>query len=150
MGYRLLCFARQVKKSFTEPDITVYKDSLRFPIGCVEVKRPVEDIFKDQNVLGEVYDQLMYLKCSWMLDTPFAILTDYQQWCVCWLDDDESNELAAKNFTLWDLTSNQDSTPSKGQEISPETSLEHHQQRFELGVVSFSKKNCFESFYIYI
>ena len=46
------------------------------------------------NILGEVYDQLMHLHSIFRVKTPFAILTSFEQWRICWLDTVESNWLA--------------------------------------------------------
>ena len=42
------------------------------------------------NILGEVYDQLMHLHSIFRVDTPFAILTCYNQWRICWLNEPDS------------------------------------------------------------
>jgi hypothetical protein len=64
------------------------------PIGAVEVKQPSRNAMLQDNILGEVFDQLMHLRSVFGVNTPFAILTSYDKWRICWLDDDASNKLA--------------------------------------------------------
>jgi hypothetical protein len=65
------------------------------PIGTIEVKQPGAVAMSHPNILGEVYDQLMHLHSIFRVKTPFAILTSYEQWRICWLDKGESNDLAS-------------------------------------------------------
>ena len=65
------------------------------PIGTVEGKQPGEEAMHHGNILGEVYDQLQHLRSVFRVDVPFAVLTSYNEWRICWLDDDESNERAS-------------------------------------------------------
>jgi hypothetical protein len=64
------------------------------PIGTIEGKQPGDFAMTHANILGEVYDQLMHLHSIFRVKTPFAILTSYEQWRICWLDKGESNDLA--------------------------------------------------------
>jgi hypothetical protein len=64
------------------------------PIGTIEGKQPGDVAMSHLNILGEVYDQLMHLHSIFRVKTPFAILTSFEQWRICWLDTAESNELA--------------------------------------------------------
>ena len=47
------------------------------PIGTIECKQPGKDAMEHPNILGEVYDQLMHLHSIFRVNTPFAILTCY-------------------------------------------------------------------------
>lgn len=49
------------------------------PIGSIEGKQPGKDAMEHKNILGEVYDQLMHLRSIFRVNTPFAILTCYNQ-----------------------------------------------------------------------
>jgi hypothetical protein len=64
------------------------------PIGTIEGKQPGKIAMTDGNILGEVYDQLMHLHSMFGVDNPFAILTSYEEWRICWLDLKRSNEIA--------------------------------------------------------
>jgi len=59
------------------------------PIGTIEGKQPGKDAMEHPNILGEVYDQLLHLHSIFRVDSPFAILTCYEQWRICWLDKPE-------------------------------------------------------------
>ena len=65
------------------------------PIGTIEGKQPGKDAMEHPNILGEVYDQLLHLRSIFRVDNPFAILTCYEKWRICWLDEPESNRRAA-------------------------------------------------------
>ncbi len=64
-------------------------------IGTIKSKQPGKDVMDHPNILGEVYDQLMHLHSIFRVNTPFAILTCYEQWRICWLNNENSNELAS-------------------------------------------------------
>jgi hypothetical protein len=64
------------------------------PIGTIEGKQPGKLAMEHPNILGEVYDQLMHLHSIFRVNTPFAILTCYNQWRVCWLHKNDSIEIA--------------------------------------------------------
>jgi hypothetical protein len=65
------------------------------PIGAIEGKQPGKIAMTNVNILGEVYDQLMHLHSIFGVDNPFAILTSYEEWRICWLNTDSSNQVAA-------------------------------------------------------
>lgn len=65
------------------------------PVGTIEGKQPGDVAMTHPNILGEVYDQLQHLHSIFRVDIPFAILTSYDQWRICWLDNPESNSRAA-------------------------------------------------------
>jgi hypothetical protein len=67
------------------------------PIGTIEGKQPGKDAMEHPNILGEVYDQLMHLHSIFRVTTPFAILTCYEKWRICWLDKKDSNDLAGSD-----------------------------------------------------
>ena len=77
------------------------------PIGTIEGKQPGKDAMEHPNILGEVYDQLMHLHSIFRVNTPFAILTCYNQWRVCWLHKTDSiadcwHGKTSKTFSLPD------------------------------------------------
>ena len=63
-------------------------------IGFVEVKKKNVDL-NDTHILGQVFDYLMILKNHFSLDYAFGILTNYDNWRVCWLPDADC--IAAKD-----------------------------------------------------
>lgn len=67
------------------------------PIGTIEGKQPGKDAMEHPNILGEVYDQLLHLRSIFRVNTPFTILTCYDQWRICWLNDQDSCERAGMN-----------------------------------------------------
>jgi hypothetical protein len=64
------------------------------PIGMIKCKQPGKDAMEHPNILGEVYDQLMHLHSIFRVNTPFAILTCYEKWRICWLCKNDSIEIA--------------------------------------------------------
>lgn len=117
-------------KFFWEPDLTVKAEG---PVGAEETKKDITNI--DERVVGEVFDQLMYLKHYWMIRAPFVILSSYKHWRVCWLNDSESNKLAAEECSIVRSDDVGMATPSKQtqQDKSPPTSPEHHNEAVDLG-----------------
>lgn len=84
----------EVEVMNVRPDFTlIYVNG--HPIGTIEGKQPGNIAMSDLNILGEVYDQLMHLHSIFGVDNPFAILTSYEEWRICWLNTDSSNEVAA-------------------------------------------------------
>ena len=65
------------------------------PIGTIESKQPGIVAMHHPNILGEVYDQLTHLSSIFKVDNPFAILTSYEEWRICWLNNEASNTIAA-------------------------------------------------------
>jgi hypothetical protein len=136
-----MVFVAEVKKFFTKPDFFL---KVQGPVGAIEVKKPYGDdsrrgsILADAGVLGEVFDQLMHLKNEWMVAAPFVLVTSYNEWRVCWLNDDASNALAAKEcvFASIEQVHPEVSTPAKaGERKSPESSPERHFATVSLGEV---------------
>lgn len=90
------------EKVIIRPEVEVRKNRPDFmvilvnghPIGAIEGKQPGEVAMHHENILGEVYDQLMHLSSIFRVNTPFAILTSYEEWRVCWLDNEDSNKIA--------------------------------------------------------
>jgi hypothetical protein len=74
------------------------------PIGTVEVKQhgPLSDVdglryssaVEHPGVLAQVHDQLSHLRHVWGVKQAFGIVTTLRTWRVCWLDDDDTNDLA--------------------------------------------------------
>jgi hypothetical protein len=133
VGFSLSLVA-EMKKFFTKPDFFV---EVELPVGAVEVKKP-GSVLGNRLVLGEVFDQLMHLKNEWMISAPFVLLTTYNEWRVCWLNDEESNALAGKEcfYPKQEEVHPGVDTPKKaGQAKSPPSSPERHNQRISLGKV---------------
>lgn len=63
------------------------------PIGTIEGKQPGLRAMAHPNILGEVYDQLVHLRSIFRVDHPFAILTCYEEWRICWLKDNQRCDL---------------------------------------------------------
>jgi len=128
--HKNMSVVREVKKFFWEPDLTVKAEG---PVGAEETKKDITNI--DDRVVGEVFDQLMYLKHYWMIRAPFVILSSYKHWRVCWLNDSESNKLAAEECSIVRSDDVGMATPSKQtqQDKSPPTSPEHHNEAVDLG-----------------
>ena len=91
------------------------------PIGTVEGKQPGKIAMHNPNILGEVYDQLMHLSSIFRVDNPFAILTSYEEWRICWLNLPATNELASTT-TIPEITPYQ--TPTKQNAAEEIDSLE--------------------------
>jgi hypothetical protein len=66
------------------------------PVGVIEGKQPGAEAMHHERILGEVFDQLMHVRTVFRVSTPFAILTSYAQWRVCWLDDATSVHIASQ------------------------------------------------------
>jgi hypothetical protein len=77
------------------PDISVIK-AFGIPVGVVEVKKPGEDILSNGAVLGELYDYMKQIVNFYGLKEVFGILTTYEEWRICWLDNAESKKLAGR------------------------------------------------------
>ena len=79
----------------------------------------------------------MHLHSIFRVTTPFAILTSYDQWRICWLDNDDSNALAATS-KLDQLARYR--TPTKGEDTAKEKvgnerdqGIDDHAGNVELG-----------------
>jgi hypothetical protein len=68
------------------------------PIGTIEGKQPGKNAMDHPNILGEVYDQLEHLRSIFRVDIPFAILTSYAEWRICWLNEQSSIERAGTDI----------------------------------------------------
>ena len=77
------------------PDAWVMK-VMGLPIGVIEVKNPGEEALSNDRVAGELYDYMRRLSSFYGVQEAFGILTTYQEWRVCWMDDDSSKLLAGK------------------------------------------------------
>eukprot|EP01118_Nematostelium_gracile_P013133 TRINITY_DN4922_c0_g1_i2.p1 TRINITY_DN4922_c0_g1~~TRINITY_DN4922_c0_g1_i2.p1 ORF type:complete len:520 (-),score=74.96 TRINITY_DN4922_c0_g1_i2:12-1571(-) len=67
-----------------------------YPIAVIEVKKPSrkhEDALNDERVGGQMFDYLMTLRYSYGILDCFGILSDYETYKICWLED---NQLAAE------------------------------------------------------
>lgn len=90
------------------PDISVIK-AFGIPVGVVEVKKPGKEILSNAAVLGELYDYMKQIVNFYGLKEVFGILTTYEEWRICWLDNAESKKLAGKE----PKESGEPRTPSK-------------------------------------
>jgi hypothetical protein len=61
------------------------------PVGVVEVKKPGKDAMTNPHILGELYDYMMTLRCFEGLERVYGILTTYNEWRFCWLEDTDSD-----------------------------------------------------------
>ena len=86
----------EVEIKRNRPDFMVIRIS-GHPIGTIKGKQPGSDAMHHGNILGEVYDQLLHLRSVFRVDVPFAILTSYDEWRVCWLDNEKSNDRASRD-----------------------------------------------------
>ena len=56
------------------------------PIGVVEVKKPDEnDTLRHAAVQGQLFDYMLRLQSFFGLQHVFGILTNYEQWRICWM-----------------------------------------------------------------
>jgi hypothetical protein len=79
------------------PDIWVMLRRGR-PVGVVEVKKPDigqkepgGDALSHKKILGELYDYMMTLRCFEGLERVYGILTTYDEWRICWLEDTDDD-----------------------------------------------------------
>jgi len=62
------------------------------PVGVVEVKKPQQGVLDHPNVLGQLLDYLLQLRYFHGLLWSFGILTTYEEWRICWLPNQQSDE----------------------------------------------------------
>lgn len=67
------------------------------PNGTIVETQPASKAMHHSNTIGQVYDRLQHLRSVLRVDVPFVILTSYEEWRVCWLDNEPSNERAASS-----------------------------------------------------
>jgi hypothetical protein len=84
----------EVQIFWIRPDIYIVATASGIPKGVVEVKKAGEIAMTNKFIAGEVFDHMMHLRSLFGVRQVFGILTSYDEWRVCWLPDDESNELA--------------------------------------------------------
>jgi hypothetical protein len=77
------------------PDFYIVATVSGIPKGVVEVKKRGEMAMTNERIGGEVYDHMMHLRSLFGVREVFGILTSYDEWRVCWLQDDASADLAA-------------------------------------------------------
>ena len=86
----------EVEVKRNRPNFMVIRKNGR-PIGTIGVKQPGSDAMYHGNILGKVYDHLQHLQSIFRVDVPFAILTSYNEWRICWLDNEKSNDRASSD-----------------------------------------------------
>eukprot|EP00698_Gefionella_okellyi_P009686 TRINITY_DN2484_c1_g1_i1.p1 TRINITY_DN2484_c1_g1~~TRINITY_DN2484_c1_g1_i1.p1 ORF type:complete len:545 (-),score=62.01 TRINITY_DN2484_c1_g1_i1:45-1679(-) len=83
-----------VKELHSEVQI-VRKKRSGAPIGIIAIKTPQQGILNEPTVRGQLYDYLVLLKSYHGLENAFGILTTYEEYCVCWLSDVQTDALAS-------------------------------------------------------
>jgi len=62
------------------------------PVGVVKVRTPGKGaMMSDDSVLGELYDDMMTLRCFQGLKHVYGIVTTYNEWRICWLEDTDGD-----------------------------------------------------------
>ncbi|KAL3911081.1 MAG: hypothetical protein SGILL_007424 [Bacillariaceae sp.] len=89
------------------PDhLVLYDESSHDPIIAVEDKKPFPDWKEGDkislDVLGQMYDYLMELRCLGH-SAPFAVLSTFDQSWLFWSNDQESNEIVQAETRLKDM-----------------------------------------------
>lgn len=71
--------------------------SFGVPVGVVKVKKPCEwkQLTEDDNILGELFDYVSHLRTYAGRNHAFGILSSYNQWCIAWLPDVDTDNIAA-------------------------------------------------------
>ena len=93
------------------PEITVVK-AYGVPVGVVAVKRPTKGILDNRTVLGELYDYMKQVVNFYGLKEVFGIVTTYQEWRVCWMENADSVKLA-ETTPVEDAEESEPQTPVK-------------------------------------
>ena len=86
------------------PDVIMLRMANQEIVGFVEVKRPIDGTMEDGHVFGQVFEYLCLLRSSG-LDCCFGILTTYESWRVCWLQDCGSMASAIDESTWSEISS---------------------------------------------
>ena len=85
------------------PDLWVVRTSNGMPIGVIEVKKPGKvaggtPVLDDPILAGQIFDYMMCLRQFNGLRNIFGIITTYNEWKICWLED--TDKAAASEMKL--------------------------------------------------
>ena len=69
------------------------------PIGVVEVKKPTSNL-NNERMHGQLYDYLKMLKVNFTLNFAIGILTNFNDWQVLWLHDNDGDAIAAREIDM--------------------------------------------------
>lgn len=58
------------------------------PIGVIEIKKPGNNVMTSKKTFGQLYDHMLSMRKMYGMCHVFGILTSYDKWKVCWLNDD--------------------------------------------------------------
>lgn len=77
-----------------------FRDGDRDPFFAIEVKKPGLWKFPAHTKLAQyqLYNYLQVLQCQYGVETPFGILTTYEQFQICWLDKKEGSNAKRKLY----------------------------------------------------
>ena len=76
------------------------------PVGAVAIKRPRNNkssrsIFRNSQVQGQLFDYLLHIRSFHGLRHVFGIITDFEDWRICWLpDSDEAAHATDLSYSL--------------------------------------------------
>jgi hypothetical protein len=72
-----------------------------YPVGAVEIKKPRKDkssptTFNRPKVQGQLFDYMLRIRSFHGLRHVFGIMTDFEDWRICWLPDSNDAALATQ------------------------------------------------------
>ncbi|CAN0211480.1 unnamed protein product, partial [Ectocarpus fasciculatus] len=72
-----------------------------YPVGAVEIKKPRKDkssasTFHHPKVQGQLFDYMLRIRSFHGLRHVFGIMTDFEDWRICWLPDSDEAALATE------------------------------------------------------
>ncbi len=121
--------SQEIGKMGIRPDIYMLFDENKRPVGVVEVKKPLmglkpsitTSLLDRRDFQGQIYDYLMFLKMQFSLPYVIGILTTFQEFRICWLDDIPP---LPSNCPSSVFKASDTSEPSTESNDSPKTSIE--------------------------
>jgi hypothetical protein len=72
------------------PNFFVVRSAMGMPIGVIEIKKPDAKIMRNRLIYGQIFDYMMMLRAFHGLTFVFGIVTTYEQWRICWLEDTDA------------------------------------------------------------
>ena len=76
-----------------------------YPVGAVEIKKPskegAESTMNDGKVQGQLFDYMLRIRSFHGLRHVFGILTNFEEWRICWLPD--SDDAAKATNLMYEL-----------------------------------------------
>lgn len=103
-----------------KPDVMVIKNGF-IPAGVIEVKKPQKkgaaSPLVSPTVLGELFNQMSLVGCFYGCGPVCGLLTNGNEWLICWLPRDNSIMSSAKQFEI----------PSTEHLSTPDAALNHSQ-----------------------